>query len=379
MVKKVSTRNTKAEIFNAYQELEAAYNELEKKAAEVAKATSPPSMPEADAAVKTLELLPELKVPKTEITKRPKLQPLSKDGNAHAPMEEIINHLRQLGEKFNTALSQLSTNLLVEASRLKEVSTTVEEESTHLGALYGIEIKENSLSDLLKQYTDTAEQYQETLKQKGEEVEKAWLSKKQAWQTEKEETEQRLQKQQTTDSKNQNREGTEYGYDLTLKRELSEEEYSHQQKQNKQALEELEKTHRKEWQEREKALAEREKQFEEHQTKVDNFSKELETAIKKAKDEGTGIAHHQAKIKADLVAKEFAGEEEVSKLQIRVLEEQVANQTKQIDKLSEQLEAALKQAQELAVKAIEGASSQTSFQALKDIALEQAKNQTKAK
>lgn len=378
MVKKVSTRNTKAEILNAYQELEAAYQELEKKAAEaeaVVKATPPPM---ADAAVKTLEA-PDLKVPKAEITKRPKLQPLSKDGNAHAPMEEIINHLGQLGEKFNTALSQLSTNLLVEASRLKEVSTTVEEESSHLGALYGIETKEDSLSNLLKQYTETAEQYQEMLKQKGEETEKAWLSQKQAWQTEKEETQQRLQEQQTTDNKNQNREDTEYRYDLTLKRELSEEEYSHQQKQNKQALEELEQTRRKEWQEREKALAEREKQFEEHKTKVDNFAKELETAIKKAKDEGTGIARHQAKIKADLIAKEFTGEEEVSQLQIRALEEQVANHVNQIDKLSKQLEAALKQAQELAVKAIEGSSSQTSFQALKEIALEQAKNQTKTK
>ena len=48
-------------------------------------------------------------------------------------------------------------------------------------------------------------------------------------------------------------------------------------------------------------------------------------------------------------------------------------------KLSLQLEAALKQAQELAVKAIEGTSSHGSFEALKEIALEQAKNQPKAK
>jgi hypothetical protein len=33
----------------------------------------------------------------------------------------------------------------------------------------------------------------------------------------------------------------------------------------------------------------------------------LETAIKRAREEGKSIAHHQAKVKADLVAKEVEG------------------------------------------------------------------------
>jgi DNA repair exonuclease SbcCD ATPase subunit len=372
MPKKISTRNTKAEILDAYKELEAAYQDLEKKA------TASPSKPEA-AAVKTPETPPWFTSPKTETTKIPKRQPLPKDGNAHAPMEEVIQLLGQLGEKFNTALSQLSTNLLVEASSLKDVRTTVDAESSQLEGLYSLEIKEDTLSDLLKQYTETAEQYVETLKQKREESEKAWFEKNQAWQTEKEETEQRLQEQESADKKTHLREETEYRYNLTLKRGISDEEYNHQQQQQQQSSQELEESQRKAWEEREKALAEREKQFEEHKTKVERFPKDLEVAIKKAKDEGTGIARHQAKIKADLTAKEFAGEQEVYQLKIRSLEEQVADQTSQIDKLAKQLEAALKQAQELAVKAIEGASSHSSFQALKEIALEQAKNQPKAK
>jgi len=353
MAKKITPRNTKAEILDAYKELEAAYQELEKNATVIAS----PHKPEA-AAVKTPEAPPWFTSPKTETTKTPKRQPLPKDGNAHAPMEEVIQLLGQLGEKFNTALSQLSTNLLVEASGLKDVRTTV---------------------DLLKQYTETAEQYVETLKQKREESEKAWFEKNQAWLTKKEETEQRLQEQESADNKTQQREGSEYRYNLTLKRGISDEEYSHQQQQQLQTSQELEESHRKAWEEGEKALAEREKQFEEHKTKVERFPKDLEAAIKKAKDEGTGIARHQAKIKADFAAKEFAGDQEVYQLKISSLEEQVANQTSQIDKLSKQLEAALKQAQELAVKAIEGASSHSSFKALKEIALEQAKNQPKAK
>ncbi len=360
MIKKVTSRNTKSEILEALKELESTYKELESKKV----LTSP-----AKAAT-----TPIPKVSKKE-TKETVVQPK----NAHATMEEMIQALESLGEKFNTALSQLSTNLLVEASHLKEVRTDVDDESNRLASLYDLKIEENTLSDLLKQYSYTAEQLEETLKQKREELEKTWFEKNQASDTEKEEKERALQEQETAVNKTQKRDESEYKYDLTQKRELNNEEYTQQQRQQQQALNEIEEARRQVWDEHEKTLVKREKQFEEDKTKVERFPKELETAIKKAKEEGTGIARHQAKIKVDLVAKEFSGDEEVYQLKILSLEEQVATQAVQIDKLSKQLEAALQQAQVLAVKAIEGTSSHSSFEALKEIALEQAKNPSKTK
>ncbi|RKZ76310.1 MAG: hypothetical protein DRR19_28710 [Candidatus Parabeggiatoa sp. nov. 1] len=377
MVKKVQPRNTKAEILEAYKELESAYKELD------AKQKSLATPPATTGATKTAAAPPSnpSKVSKKEMemTQTKEAQFLPKDGNAQASMKEVIDALGQLGEKFNTALSQLSTHLLVEAASLKDVRTNVEAESSRLATLYSLTIEEDTLSNLLKQYGDEASQYQDTLKQKREDSEKTWLEKNQAWQTEKEETDQHWQEQEKLDSTAKNREDTEYHYDLTLKRGMSDEEYAQQLKEEQQALQALDESHRKLWEEREKGLAERETQFEEFKSKVERFPKELEMAIKKAKEEGTNIARYQAKIKADLLGKEFAGDEEVSQLKIRALEEQVANQVSQIDKFSKQLEAALKQAQELAVKAIEGTSSHGSFQALKEIALEQAKSQPKAK
>ncbi len=365
MPKKVHSRSTKPEILDAYKELEAAYQELEAK-----KGSTPAS--------KKPEIPPPPVSSKKETSSNQAELALSlpQEENAHALMEEVINTLGKLGEKFNTALSQLSTNLLVEASRLKNVRTTVDTESNRLATLYNLKIEEETLSALLKEYRETAEQYVETRKR--EEVEKAWLDKNQAWQTETEETELQLQELESSVQKTKKREDNEYRYDLSLKRNLSDEEYT-QQQQQQQTLDEPQETRRKAWDERDKTLAEREKQFEENKTKVERFPKELEAAIKKAKEEGIGIAHKQAKIKTDLAAQEFSGDQEVYQLKIRELEDQVANQGCQIDKLSKQLESALKQAQELAVKAIEGTSNQNSFNALKDIALEQAKNLPKAK
>ncbi len=346
-------RSTKAEILEAYHALESAYKDLETK---------------------------QLTPPKTvETVKATSKKQVISQNDTQVSMEEVINSLGQFGEKFNFALSQLSRDLLVEAAALKEVRTTVETESSTLTSLYKLTIEEDTLGNLLNQHTDISKEYEETLKQKRKESEKAWFEKHQAWQDEHTETSLRLQEEESSDKKSKKRDETEYRYNLTLKRELSEEEYNEQNKQQDHVLSELEETRGKSWEEREKEIAEREKQFQDSKNKVECFPEELKTAIKKAKDEGTGIARHQAKIKADFAAKEFTGDENVEELKIRSLEEQVKNQSSQIDKLSKQLESALKQAQELAVKAIEGGANQNSFEALKEIALEQAKSQPKAK
>lgn len=366
MAKKVSSKSTKTEIFDAYQALETAYQQLSKA----------PPIAQAPPMVEPSKAPPE---PAKEPVKEAVKEPVKKLSNVQAHMDMVIKGLAQLGEQFNTALSQLSTNLLVEAGHLKEVSNQVTAESQRLASLYNLTIEENTLSILLKNYTETAQLHEAQIKQKREQVEKAWAEKNQTWQQEKEETTQRLHERENFDKKNQKREDTEYHYEVTLKREFNEEEYAQQRKQQQNILEEMQKNYQKQWDEKEQALTEREKQFEEYKAKVERFPRDLEAALKRAKEEGMGIARHQAKIKADLLAKEFSGEEEFSLLKIRNLEEEVANQMKQIDKLSQQLEATLKQVQELAVKAIEGASSHSSFQALKEIALEQAKGQSKPK
>lgn len=61
------------------------------------------------------------------------------------------------------------------------------------------------------------------------------------------------------------------------------------------------------------------------------------------------------------------------------MEETIKNQEIRRQSLSQQLEASLKQVQDLAVKAIEGTSNRNSFEAMKEIAMEQAKNQQKSK
>jgi hypothetical protein len=85
------------------------------------------------------------------------------------------------------------------------------------------------------------------------------------------------------------------------------------------------------------------------------------------------------KIKSDLLMKEMEGQKQNYELQIQGMLQTIQNQESRIASLSKQLDSALKQVQDLAVKAIEGASNLKSFEAVKEIAIEQAKTQQKNK
>jgi membrane protein involved in colicin uptake len=99
---------------------------------------------------------------------------------------------------------------------------------------------------------------------------------------------------------------------------------------------ELQQETQKQWTVREKAISEREKQFEELKTKVEAFPKEKEAAIKKATEEGKGIASYQAKVKADLYAKEkeVEGKKRFYEERLQSLELTITNQETRLQNLS---------------------------------------------
>lgn len=66
--------------------------------------------------------------------------------------------------------------------------------------------------------------------------------------------------------------------------------------------------------------------------------------------------------------------EKIAELEIKTLESTIAKQATQIESLSKQLNNATSQVQNIAVRAIEGASGVKALSAVNEMALEQAKN-----
>ncbi len=349
MVRKPNDKNTKAEILAAYEELLKENKTLQTQAKAAATVvTYPVSTPEP----------PKPMTPPTLNSQK---------------VENIIDNLGKLQLGFGGAVSDLSEKLTTEATKLGEIQKLVTEELKQLQELHDLEVTDTTFATLIQTYEENAKTFESEFAQRREALEISISDQKKAWLKEQEDYQRTLKERNENQLKTLQRDTEEYQYNLDLQRNLNIEEYEQGKKVLYQQLDERKEQQQKAWEEREKALAEREKEFADAKAKVEAMPQEKDAAIKKAKEEGRGIAAYQARVKADLYAKEVEGQKQYYELRLQSLSETIQTQESRIQNLSKQLDAALKQVQDLAVKAIEGASNLSSSQVLKEIALEQAK------
>jgi hypothetical protein len=364
MASRVTAKSTKAEIIEAFEELKKEKNSLESQ-------------------LKKLERDNKTGTPNTAIkdngankSDTQKVTSMTAQNNVNL----IVKSLEQLQVGFGGAVSNLSEQLIAEASSLEELQAKFSQELEELEELHELEtVEEDTLETLTQSYEENAKTFEEELSQQQETLEQQIQELKKAWQKEQETQTRQLKERNEDRQKMRQRDEEEYWYNLELERDLSEEEYKQQKKNLYKELEEIRQEQEKQWKEREEAIAEKEKQYSEAKEKVEAFEKELEENIKRGKDNGRNIGHYQAKVQLDLRTKEVEGEKRNYDLRIQSLDETIQGQQARIQNLTKQLDAALKQVQDLAVKAIEGSSNRNSFDALKEIAIEQAKNQPKTK
>ena len=363
MAKRITSKNTKAEIMEAYEEMRKEKTALE---SQVKKLNQEP---------KTVTTSANSLEQKKDLSDRKKMVVQSQPH-----LQQTINSLEHLKIGFGGAVSNLSEQLIAEAASLEQLQESVTEELAQLNELHELEsVTEESLDNLIDSYTENAKTFAEELNQSQETYHQQIKELKTSWQKEQENYHRDLTTRDDIYQKEWERDQEEYEYSLKLARDLAEEEYQQNKKNLYKELYETRQEQEKAWQEREKNIAEQEKEYQEAKEKVAEFEDKLEKKIKQGKEEGKGIGNYQAKVTADLRSKEIEGERQNYQLRLDSLESTIENQSERIMSLSEQLDAALKQVQDLAVKAIEGTSNRQSLEAMKEIALEQAKNTHKGK
>jgi chromosome segregation ATPase len=361
--KKPTERNTKAEILEAFDEV--AKEKAELKA-------------QLDRLSKENQVLEKQTATKDTTNPQPKTI-MDRSQSLQQQMNNTIEGLAKIQLGFGSAVSNLSEQLTTQATGLQEIRSAVATEIEQLKKLHSLKLADNTLDTLIKSYDDNSKTFAEELERRCEALDLEVGEQRKAWEREQEEHKRTIKDRNETLNKTKQRETAEYKYNLELQRKLNNEEYEQSQKLLHKELEESIEQQEKQWAEREKAIADREQQYAEYKAKLEALPKEKETALKKATEEGKGIGHYQTKVQADLYAKEVEGQKRFYEQRWQSLEQTIQNNETRIQNLAKQLESALKQVQDLAVKAIEGAANVSSYQAVKEIALEQAKNQLKNK
>lgn len=337
----LSMKNTKRELLEAYEE---ALEQLRQKE----KAQLKPE--------KTLQAKKETEVLTTV-----------KDISA----DKVSRDINQLRSEVNGMLSELGEKLAGEVGRFETTQKAITIKERELKEIYEIERSTGTLAALIESQHQKTESFEaemvakkealtreiETLRKQGEKDKAARQAEAKEW-----------QQQQAKDRK---REEEEYRYAFDREKQLARDKFEDEKARllaEKEAIAEQTRTLKerteKELQEREQRLVEREGQLDSLQAQVDAFPKQLEAAVAKVTKETTERVQLEAKYRQDLMQKEFDGEKNVLTSRIQSLEKSLREQSEQLSRLGQQQEAAYQKVQDVAVKAIEGASRAGSFEAL---------------
>jgi hypothetical protein len=212
----------------------------------------------------------------------------------------------------------------------------------------------------------------ETQNQKRQEFEAEMAAKKESlkeemdrlrdeWEKEKEGYETALKERDAAEKKRQTREKEEFDYAFKREQKLTTERFAYEKAKQEQEIKDRKEALENELKVREAAVAEREDELAELRKRAAQYPKDLETAVNRAVKDATDRIILEAKSKEELLKKEFEGDRNVLKTRIDSLEKTAKEQSEQAVRLSQQLEAAYQKVQDIAIKTVEGASSQKSL------------------
>lgn len=277
--------------------------------------------------------------PEEEIDKKKKKEvveiadSLSSDGVAKAANE--------LKLEMGKTLAQLSERLEEEVAKYRKVKEAVEVKESELEEIFGIQKAAQSLAALL-----------ETQNRKRQEFEEENEALRKDREKERELYEVRLKERDVEEARRRQREKEEYDYTFKREQLLNKNKVEDERLKLEKELLAKKETIEKQLAERERLLAEKEDKFAELQKKVDSFPKELDTTIQKAIKETTERLQSEARNKEEFLKKSFEGEKGVLSAKIESLERLAKDQKDQIAKLSQQIEKAYQQIEDIAVKTV---------------------------
>ncbi|MBI4370609.1 MAG: hypothetical protein HY547_10325 [Elusimicrobia bacterium] len=276
--------------------------------------------------------------------------------------EGIVQNIASLGVEISKALSELSSKLVSETNLLNSLKEAVSLEKNELDKLHKIDVAATALDQLIEEYN----QRKQSLDTEIIETRSRWESENESRDQEQKEFEENLKKQRQ-------REKEEYGYQTTSERKKEQDAYEEslrlKERQNKEKQELLEKN----WQAREAGLKEKEDELNRLKKEVSEFPQRLKKETENAVTEAIRALKIQQAQEILVFQKDAESEKRLSELKIKSLEETVSRQSGQIETLGQRLEEAKKQVQDIAVKAIEGASGAKALTHVSQLAMEQAK------
>lgn len=278
-------------------------------------------------------------------------------------VETVVGEISNLGLAVSKSLAALSDQMVQEVNRLAIAREAVALEQKELERLHKIDVAATAIDQLVQDYA----------RQK-EELESEIATQRAAWGEELKQTERDRKEQDELLKKQRQRETDDYEYRKALERKKAQDKYDEEIKVQERANKEKQEALEKSWREREAALKASEEELKTLRKEAADFPSRLQRESEKAAAEAVRLSEQKFEQRILLLTKDGESEKRVGELRIKALEESLTRQATQTAALEKQLEEAKRQVQEIAVKAIEGASGARALSHINEIAMEQAKH-----
>ncbi len=271
--------------------------------------------------------------------------------------DRIVRGLTDLQLEFSGTVTGLSDRLSNEITKLDELRQAIAIETQNLQDLRRTRIVADALYILNQEHQERLRLLEERVTREREALDSEMTATRKVWQREADEFSATIAENDAILGQVRQRQEADYEYETERSRTIANDEYEETRRQVEREIQAATEAKEKDWAEREAVLAANQAALAEYRQKVEAFPAELEEAIKKAREEGIRDANQDGKVKADLLTKEWEGVKQGYDLQIQSLNAKIQQQTEQISEISAQLQAALRQAQELAMRAFESSSN----------------------
>jgi len=275
--------------------------------------------------------------------------------------DEIIRKFADLNIEISKTIGFLSDKLVTEINYLNKLRQVAELEKKEIERLHKIDVAQTALDYLIEEYQTRQQELEEEI-----------TTQRAEWEQEQSQKEAEAQDEATTLEKARKREIEEYEYKKNLERKKAQDKYEEEVRLRDKLNKEKQETLEKSWQQRESTIKAQEEELISLRKIVDEAPIKLQKELDKAVADAILRTEMKRSQEIELLKKDSESDKRIAELKIKTLEESLLRGLEQIAAMQAQLNDAKKQVQDIAVKAIEGASGSKTLQ----FAMEQAKART---
>ncbi len=287
-----------------------------------------------------------------EEAEKVKNQALLAQTAAYTP-DSIVNGLAALQLNFSRAIADLSDALSAEADKLTDLKRAIAIATDQLEQLRRIRIVADASYIRRQEHQERLQVLAADNRAQQEILNKEQAQTRKQWAQEQADFEARSTDAAALTAQAREQEEADYAYQTERDRAIAANDYADRERHQSRELQQTGAAKERDWAEREQVLAAGAAKFQAQQEQIASFEAELQQAYSKAKGDAIAEANREAKVKTDLLEKEWEAAQQGYDLQIADREAAIARQREQIADLTAQLQAATNQAQSLAMRAFQ--------------------------